>query len=89
MPASVEADTKHPRDKKFCVLPPKSDGRPDPTWIRVFMEGVDEVGAHCGLFFIGQAYEQLVGDVGSRVEDWVREEETRVTIRELENIESY
>jgi hypothetical protein len=86
---SLEADTKRPRDKKFCVLPPKIDGRPDPTWIRVFMEGVDEVGAHCGLFFAGQAYEQLVGDVGSRIEDWVKEEETRVMIRELENTESY
>ncbi|KAI9770070.1 MAG: hypothetical protein M1840_003520 [Geoglossum simile] len=88
-PASVEANTKHPRDKKFCMLPSKIASRPDPTWIRVFMEGVDEVGAHCGLFFVGQAYEQLVGDVGSRIEDWVREEETRMMVRELESTESY
>ncbi|KAI9775917.1 MAG: hypothetical protein M1839_000706 [Geoglossum umbratile] len=88
-PTSSEAHQKHPRDKKFCVLPSKIAGRPDPTWVRVYMEGVDEVGAHCGLFFIGQAYEQLVGDVGSRIEDWVREEETRAVIEELEKADNY
>ncbi|KAI9835363.1 MAG: hypothetical protein M1837_003803 [Sclerophora amabilis] len=64
-----------PRDKKFCMLPPKdrSTGDRDPTWVRVYMEGVDEVGAHCGLFFAGEVYQRLVGDVGSRIEDWVRE----------------
>ncbi len=35
------------------------------------MEGVDEVGAHCGLFFPGEHYERLVGDVGSRIVGWV------------------
>lgn len=43
---------KPKKDRKFCLLPPKSaDGTRDPTWVRVYMEGVDEVGAHCGLFF--------------------------------------
>ncbi|KAH0537792.1 hypothetical protein FGG08_005474 [Glutinoglossum americanum] len=86
-PTSAESNKRPPRDKKFCMLPPKVAGRPDPTWIRVFMEGVDEVGAHCGLFFVGGAYERLVGDVGSRIEDWVGEEETRRAIIQLE--ESY
>ncbi|KAI9751979.1 MAG: hypothetical protein M4579_005815 [Chaenotheca gracillima] len=51
-----------------------SEGR-DPTWVRVYMEGVDEVGAHCGLFFAGAIYEKLVGDVAGRIEGWVREAE--------------
>jgi hypothetical protein len=88
-PAPAVTNKKPPRDKKFCMLPPKIAGRLDPTWIRVFMEGVDEVGAHCGLFFIGQAYERLVGDVGTRIEDWVREEETRRVIRQLEETDDY
>ena len=38
------------------------------------MEGVDEVGAHCGLFFAENPhYETLVRDVGERIERWVRE----------------
>jgi len=41
------------------------------------MTGVDEVGAHCGLFFLGDVYERLVGDVAGRVEGWVGEEGTR------------
>ncbi|KAI9717747.1 MAG: hypothetical protein M1812_004476 [Candelaria pacifica] len=66
---------KQKRDKKFCMLPPRDkDGKRDPTWVRVYMDGVDEVGAHCGLFFMGEAYELLVGDVGARIEEWVRED---------------
>ncbi|KAI9806278.1 MAG: hypothetical protein M1825_006393 [Sarcosagium campestre] len=68
------------RDRKFCVLP--SGGR-DPTWVRVFMEGVDEVGAHCGLFFVSEAYEMLVGDVGGRIEEWVKEEESAREVRRI------
>ena len=42
----------HKKDKKFCTLPSKdAAGHRDPTWRRVYMEGVDEVGAHTGLFF--------------------------------------
>lgn len=76
---------KTPKDRVFCVLPPKEphkfpsmpDGR-DPTWLRVYMPGVDEVGAHCGLFFTDSAaYDRLVGDVVARVEEWVGEEGTR------------
>jgi len=80
---------KPKRDKKFCMLPPTdSHGRPDPTWFRVYMEGVDEVGAHCGLFFVSDTYERLVGDVGARIEEWVREDMTERLIRELEGREA-
>ncbi|KAI9816460.1 MAG: hypothetical protein M1827_001592 [Pycnora praestabilis] len=76
------SSTKAKRDKKFCMLPPKDNGRLDPTWVRVYMQGVDEVGAHCGLFFIGEAYEKLVGDVGARIEEWVREDMSSRAFRE-------
>ncbi|KZF24146.1 hypothetical protein L228DRAFT_90431 [Xylona heveae TC161] len=71
---STSNKEKKKKDKKFCMLPPKVNGQRDPTWIRVHMEGVDEVGAHCGLFFLSKTYEQLVGDVASRIEEWVRED---------------
>lgn len=62
------------KEHNFCALPPMdSAGNRDPTWVRVFMKDVDEVGAHCGLFFIDERYERLVGDVAERVEGWVRE----------------
>ena len=65
---------KPPRDKRFCLLPSKVNGLPDPCWERVFMPDVDEVGAHCGLFFMdGDRYEWFVGDVSQRIVDWVRE----------------
>ncbi|KUI52781.1 hypothetical protein VP1G_00163 [Cytospora mali] len=52
---------------KFCMLPQKVNGRRDPAWVQVYMKGVDEVGAHCGLFFPGPHYEPLIGDVGGRI----------------------
>nr|OQO24441.1 hypothetical protein B0A51_10160 [Rachicladosporium sp. CCFEE 5018] len=62
-----------PKDRKFCSLPPKdSAGQLDPCWVRVFMKDVDEVGAHCGLFFVDERYERLVGETAERVEGWVR-----------------
>ena len=61
-----------PKDRTFCMLPPKdSHGQRDPCWVRVFMENVDEVGAHCGLFFVDERYERLVGEVAERIEGWV------------------
>ena len=75
---------KPKKDKKFCMMPPKVNGRKDKCWIRVYMEGVDEVGAHCGLFFPGPHYDSLVGDVGARVEEWVKEDATRRAILEGE-----
>jgi pimeloyl-ACP methyl ester carboxylesterase len=62
------------KDKKFCMLPPKDDmGQRDPTWVRVFMADMDEVTAHTSLFIMSEAYERLVGDVGARIEEWVRQ----------------
>jgi hypothetical protein len=71
---------KKQRDRKFCALPAKDPktGLRDPTWIRVYMEGVDEVVAHTTLFTgVGEAYEKLVGDTASRIEDWVHEDQTK------------
>ena len=70
----VDGETKpekSKRDRKFCMLPPKIDGERDACWVRVYMPGVDEVGAHCGLFFVGEQYEWLVSDVGKRIQEWV------------------
>ena len=67
---------KAPKDRKFCVLAKGADGKVDRCWVRVPMPGLDEVGAHCGLFVSGDGdhYDRLVGDVGGRIEDWVRED---------------
>ncbi|KAL9076668.1 MAG: hypothetical protein Q9157_003585 [Trypethelium eluteriae] len=86
---SASSSNKPPRDRKFCILPPKAknavgESQRDPTWVRVFMPGVDEVGAHCGLFFLGETYERLVGDVAGRIEGWCREEEGERWVREHE-----
>ena len=61
------------RDRKFCILPSKgANGERDPIWIRVFMEGLDEVGAHCGLFFVDRPhYTQFVTNVGEKLKEWV------------------
>lgn len=64
---------KPKREKKFCMLPPKLNGEVDRCWARVYMRDVDEVGAHCGLFFVGEHYEWLVNDVGERIESWVKQ----------------
>lgn len=70
--------------KKFCMLPPKdAQGNKDPTWVKVYMENMDEVTAHTSLFFISAQYERLVGDVGARIEDWVREADSMRLIREM------
>jgi hypothetical protein len=71
------ADGKSKKDRKFCLLPPKRGGKRDKCWVRVYMEGVDEVGAHCGLFLPGAQYENLVRDVGERVLTWVHEDAVR------------
>jgi len=71
------------KERKFCTLPRKVNGQRDPCWIEVYMEGVDEVGAHCGLFFAGPQYERLVGDVGSRIMHWVQEDASKRVILEL------
>ncbi|KID72869.1 uncharacterized protein G6M90_00g004200 [Metarhizium brunneum] len=76
-------DAERPKKlKKFCALPSKRDGARDPTWVDVYMDGLDEVGAHCGLFFPGPHYDGLVGDVGSRIAAWVGDELTKRAIFE-------
>jgi hypothetical protein len=73
--ASGKKDKGPPKDRKFCNLPPKdSSGQRDPCWVRVFMEGVDEVGAHCGLFFVDDRYERMVGEIAETIEKWVHED---------------
>lgn len=69
--AAEQEPPKPKRDRKFCLLPPKTNNERDPCWMRVYMRDVDEVGAHCGLFVVGEQYEWLVGDVGERVRGWV------------------
>ena len=65
---------KAKRDKKFCMLPSKGNGQLDACWVRVFMPGVDEVGAHCGLFFVdGERYEWFVMAVAESMQKWVEE----------------
>ncbi|KAF2257494.1 hypothetical protein CC78DRAFT_588495 [Lojkania enalia] len=82
--SSTSSPSKKKRYKKFCMLPPKdSNGNKDPTWIRVFMEDMDEVTAHTSLFFMSETYERLVGDVAARIEEWVREAQTMRLVREL------
>lgn len=70
--------------RKFCMLPPKdSEGNKDPTWVRVFMQDIDEVTAHTSLFFMNETYERLVGDVGARIEEWIREADSVRVVREM------
>ncbi|KAB2569755.1 hypothetical protein DBV05_g11576 [Lasiodiplodia theobromae] len=78
---------KKKKDRKFCVLPSKDPrtGQRDPAWIRVYMEGFDEVGAHCGLFFVSETYERLVGEVAEKIERWVLEDVSERAVRELES----
>lgn len=78
--ATLGAAAGQKKLRKFCMLPQKVNGARDRTWIEVYMKDVDEVGAHCGLFFPGPHYEILIGDVGSRIVDWVREDATKRAI---------
>jgi hypothetical protein len=70
-------EPKKQKDRKFCVLPKMINGERDPLWVRVFMEGYDEVSAHTSLFIMGETYERLVGDVGDRIQEWVQDDMTR------------
>ncbi|KAK3723438.1 hypothetical protein LTR37_001690 [Vermiconidia calcicola] len=84
---SPDPKSQKPRkDRMFCMLPPKdSSGQRDPAWVRVFMENVDEVGAHCGLFFVDERYERLVGEIADRIEHWVKEENDARMLRAYQN----
>jgi hypothetical protein len=83
--AEGEATPKKKKLGKFCMLPPKdTEGNMDPTWVRVFMQNMDEVTAHTSLFFMNETYERLVGDVGAKIEDWIREADSMRLVRELQ-----
>lgn len=64
------------KQRKFCNVP-KVHGRVDPKWVSVFMKDMDEVVAHTSLFFTGEHYEGLVGDVGNTIVEWVHEDMTK------------
>ena len=84
-PSPEPTDSKPKKDRMFCTLPPKdSAGERDPLWVRIFMQNVDEVGAHCGLFFVDERYERLVGEVADRVETWVREDTNARVARQVD-----
>ncbi|KAF2628291.1 hypothetical protein BU25DRAFT_43196 [Macroventuria anomochaeta] len=89
--SETKLEKKKQKEKKlgkFCMLPPKdSSGHKDPTWVRVYMEGMDEVAAHTSLFFVNETYERLVGDVGARIEEWVREADSVRLVREMSGME--
>ncbi|EFQ27988.1 hypothetical protein CGRA01v4_03347 [Colletotrichum graminicola] len=73
-PAATPDPGKPKKERKFCTLPRKVNGRQDETWVPVTMQGMDEVGAHCGLFLPGPHYDGLIGDVGERIVGWVQDD---------------
>lgn len=73
--ARKKAEGAQMKERKFCMLPGKVSGERDSTWVRVYMEGVDEVGAHCGLFFKGDANKRLILETCAKIEEWVNEAE--------------
>ncbi|EEH09074.1 conserved hypothetical protein [Histoplasma capsulatum G186AR] len=79
----VESTRKVKKDRKFCALPPReTNGERDPLWVRVYMEGVDEVTAHQSLFVSrNAAYDRLVGDVAARIEGWVQDDLTTQVLK--------
>lgn len=82
-------DPTKQRDRKFCSLPPKDPktGARDSTWIRVYMENMDEVVAHTSLFFVSETYAKLVGDTADRIENWVRDAATIRAVKEAQDWE--
>lgn len=81
----AEKPEKPKKQRKFCTLPGKTNGERDSTWVDVYMEGMDEVSAHCGLFFPGPHYEPLVGDVGNRILRWVQDDLSTRAILEMDS----
>ncbi|GKT49205.1 uncharacterized protein ColSpa_09386 [Colletotrichum spaethianum] len=75
---------KPKKERKFCTLPRKVNGRRDETWVPVYMQGMDEVGAHCGLFLAGPHYDGLIGDVGERIRGWVQDDLSVRAILEMQ-----
>ncbi|KAI1503629.1 hypothetical protein F5X99DRAFT_99928 [Biscogniauxia marginata] len=82
-PQDKSRPPKKKKDRKFCNIPPKVNGQVDLKWTKIFMKDTDEVGAHTGLFFSGEHYEKLVGDVGETVVGWVQEDMTKRAILQM------
>lgn len=81
--------TTKQKDRKFCVIPNKDTktGQRDPTWVRVYMEGVDEVVAHTSMFKPSESYALLVGDTVARIEGWVKDDATRRAILSAQDVD--
>lgn len=79
----AKEEKKKMKQRKFCNVP-KSHGQVDSKWVGVFMKDMDEVAAHTGLFFAGEHYESLVGDVGNTMVEWVQADMTKQTILGLQ-----
>ncbi|KAI2643625.1 hypothetical protein GGS21DRAFT_486148 [Xylaria nigripes] len=74
-----EEKTQKKKLRKFCNVP-KSNGQVDPRWVSIFMKDMDEVAAHTSLFFAGEHYDRLVGEVGNTIVEWVQADMTKRTI---------
>ncbi|KAL7948952.1 hypothetical protein V8C42DRAFT_312763 [Trichoderma barbatum] len=70
--------------RKFCTTPSKTNGVMDSTWVSVYMDGMDEVTAHCAVFFPGPHYDVLVSDVAGRIVSWVRNDLSVRAMMELD-----
>lgn len=85
--ASIQSSSQHKpkRDRKFCSLPSKNQhGQRDQAWIRVYMEGMDEVVAHTSLFFVSETYAKLIGDTAERIQKWIEDDATtRILLSEM------
>ncbi|KAI1438283.1 hypothetical protein GGR50DRAFT_685447 [Xylaria sp. CBS 124048] len=75
----VEKKAEKKKQRKFCNVP-KYRGQVDSKWVSIFMKDMDEVAAHTGLFFAGEHYDGLVGDVGNTIVQWVQEDMTKRAI---------
>ncbi len=75
-------DGKKRKERMFCSLPKthKVNDQLDPKWVRVFMKDMDETGAHTGLFYPGEHYDRLVGDVVDVIIGWVQDDATKRAI---------
>ncbi|OTB07860.1 hypothetical protein M426DRAFT_19792 [Hypoxylon sp. CI-4A] len=74
---------KPPKERKFCNLS-KTDGQVDSKWVKIFIKDVDQVAAHTSLFFRGDHYEKLVGDVGDTILRWVQDDLTKRAILDMD-----
>ncbi|KAI0849950.1 hypothetical protein F5Y00DRAFT_46705 [Daldinia vernicosa] len=74
---------KPPKERKFCNVP-KMDGVVDPKWVKIFMKDMDQVAAHTSLFFRGEHYEKLVGEVGQTIVNWVQDDMSKRAILEMQ-----